>query len=111
MAIDLTADPQPAFASSGALTTTALEIRCKPHTQVTVKSAVALYIFNGVADGGTVPASARLALSADEAAAGASFVVGGPVAGQKYGTLCVAAQSGEDQTVYAFSTPPTRSNA
>lgn len=109
MAIDLTSGTQPAFASISTLTTTCVQIRAVPHTRIAIKAATDLYIFNGVADGGAAPAAAsRIALTAAEAAQVPIFTVGGAVDDTRYGTICVAAQSGSSLTLEAWSIPPER---
>ena len=108
MALDLTSGAQPAFAAVTGAGTTATQIRATPHTTVVIYASAAVYAFNGVADGGTAPgATLRKAFSATQASGGLVFVVGGPVAGASYGTVCVAAQTGTvDLEVYSI--PPER---
>lgn len=108
MALDVTTDPQPAFAASTSVSTTCTEIQAKPFSQVALFGSGAMYVFNGVADGGTVAgATLRKALDATQAASGLVVSIGGPVQGQSYGTVCVASQSGTI-TVEVMSVPPSR---
>jgi hypothetical protein len=108
MALDLTSDPQPAFAAETGVGTDCTQIRGPAFTSVVVYATGAVYLFNGVAEGGTVAAStARKALTATQAAAGAVLVLGGPVAGQSYATVCIAAQTGTVD-VEAYTVPPER---
>lgn len=111
MALDVTSETngiQPAFASSSSVGTTAVEIRADPFSQVIVFGDTDLYIFNGVAEGGSVPATARKALTSTQAAQGLVVNIGGKVPGKDYGTVCVAAQSGTGNTVEVMSAPPIR---
>ena len=107
MALDVTSDPHPAFATSASVTTAATQIRARPFSQVMVFGSDALYLFNGVADGGTAAgATLRKALTAAQAASGIVVNIGGPVPSTSYGTVCVASQSGTI-TVEVISVPPT----
>ena len=108
MALDLTTDPQPAFAAVTGAGTTATQIRAIPHSTVVLYASGAIFAFNGVADGGTAPgATARKAFSATQAGGGMVFVVGGAGPGTTYGTICVAAQTGTVD-LEAYSVPPER---
>jgi len=94
MAIDLTGDPQPAFGTAAAAGTTCTEIQGLPGYKCKIIADGAIYIFNGVGDGGTVPAAAnRIALSAAEAAQGYEVTFGGKVGAAQHATVCVAAQA------------------
>lgn len=94
MALDLTADPQPAFAAVTGAGTTCTEIRGIPHTSVNVYATGAVYLFNGVAEGAAAPAAAlRAAKTADQMSSGWPGTFGGPIAGQTYATICIAAQA------------------
>lgn len=106
MALDVTADPHPNFAYVASAGTTATQIRCQPYSEVQIFASGAIYVFNDVADGGTVAAiTERLAVTATQAASGYAIVIGGPIPGQDYGTVCVAAQSGT-VNITAVSVPP-----
>ena len=108
MALDLTSGAQPAFAAVTGAGTTATQIRATPHTTIVVYCSAAVFAFNGVADGGAAPAATlRKAFSATQASGGLVFVVGGPIAGERFGTVCIAAQSGTVD-IEAYSIPPER---
>lgn len=108
MALDLTTDPQPAFAAVTGAGTTATQIRAIPHSTIVLYATAAIYAFNGVADGGTAPAAtARKAFTATQAGGGMVFVVGGAGPGVTYGTVCVAAQTGTVD-LEAYTVPPER---
>lgn len=94
-AIVLTGDPLPTFGTEASAGTTATVIQAPPGSRVKIIADVAIYLFNGVAQGAAAPAAAsRIALSATDAAQGYTVVIGGAVAGGAFGTVCVAAQSG-----------------
>lgn len=108
MALDLTGEPQPTFASQTGAGTTCTEIRGHPHTTVAIYATGAIYAFNGVAEGAAAPgATLRKAYTATQAAQGVLLTLGGSVAGQTYGTVCVAAQTGTVD-LEAHSVPPER---
>lgn len=108
MALDLTTDPQPAFAAVTGAGTTATQIRAIPHSTIVVYATAALYAFNGVADGAAAAgATARKAFSSTQAGGGMVFVVGGAGPGTTYGTICIAAQTGTVD-IEAYSIPPER---
>lgn len=95
MAIDLTTGGIPAFGTDSAVGTTCVQIRVPPYHRVNIVADVAIYVFNGVDEGDSVPAAAnRWALSASEAAQGISPRAGAAVRAARYATVCVAAQSG-----------------
>ena len=108
MALDLTTDPQPAFAAVTGAGTTATQIRATPHTTIVIYATAAIYAFNGIEDGGTAPgATARKAFTATQAGGGMVFVVGGAGPGVTYGTICIAAQTGTVD-IEAYSVPAER---
>lgn len=108
MALDLTTDPQPAFAAVTGAGTTCTEIRGKPFSSVNIYATGAVYLFNGVAEGGAAPAAtARAAKTAAQMSSGWPGTFGGPVAGQSYATICIAAQSGTVD-ITAETVPPER---
>ena len=81
--------------------TTCTQIRGDVGTTITLLASGAIYIFNDVAEGGTVPASdLRIELSADEASQGIKLsfgrtIVNGRIARRNVGgRICVAAKTG-----------------
>lgn len=108
MAIDLTSDPQPAFGSESSVGTDCTQIRGPAHTGVAIFATDAVYVFNGIDEGGAAPAAtARKGYTSTQAASGIQLVFGGRVAGQDYATVCIAAQTGT-VTVEAYTLPPER---
>jgi hypothetical protein len=78
------------------------------HTGVAIFATDAVYVFNGVDEGGAAPAAtARKGYTSTQAASGIQLVFGGRVAGQDYATVCIAAQTGT-VTVEAYTLPPER---
>ena len=81
--------------------TTCTQIRADVGSVVTILASGAIYFFNDVAEGGSVPASGlRFELSADEASQGIKIKVGKAFANGRRskrnlgGTICVAATTG-----------------
>ena len=108
MALDVSTGDQPAFAAVTGAGTTATQIRATPHTTVVIYASAAIFAFNGVADGAAAPgATLRKAFTATQAGGGIVQVVGGPIAGASYGTVCVAAQTGTVD-LEVQSIPPER---
>ena len=106
MALDLTSSPQPAFAAVTGATTTCTQIRGNAHSGVAIYATGAVFVFNGVDDGGAAPsATSRKAYTSAQAAAGIQLMLGGKVAGSAYATVCVAAQTGTVD-IEAHSIPP-----
>jgi hypothetical protein len=96
-AIDLTTTglTLPAYKGKTGAADTCTEIRAPAGHEIRIVATGAIFLFNEVADGAAAPAAtARIALTADVAAAGYATRVGGPNQGTTYGTVCVAAQSG-----------------
>ncbi len=96
MAIDITnTSILPAFRAVAAADTTCTQIRVPPHHRVRVFADAAIYLFNGVEDGGTAAgATLRKELTAAQASAGYETIAGGAGPGVAYATICVAAQTG-----------------
>jgi hypothetical protein len=108
MAIDLTSDPQPAFGSESSVGTDCTQIRGPAHTGLAIFATGAVYVFNGVAEGGAAPAAtARKSFGSDQAGSGIQLVFGGAIAGASYATVCIAAQTGTVD-VEAYTLPPER---
>ena len=91
----------PIIKTAASVGTTCTQIRADIGATVTILASGAIYIFNDVAEGGSVPAAAsRFELSADEASQGIKITVGrafisGRVARRKVGgTICIAATTG-----------------
>jgi hypothetical protein len=106
MALDLTGGVHPKFAAVTGAGTTATLIQGEPGYSVAIFATGAVFVFNDVADGGTVAAStARKAYSAAQAASGIVHTLGGAVAGQSYATICVAAQA-STVDIEVHSIPP-----
>ena len=69
MAIDLTTDPQPAFGSESSVGTDCTQIRGPAHTGVAIFATDAVYVFNGIDEGGAAPAAtARKGYTSTQAA-------------------------------------------
>jgi hypothetical protein len=108
MAINITGDPQPAFGAETGVGTDCTQIRGPAHTGVAIFATDAVYVYNGVAEGGTVAAStARKAYTSTQAASGIQLVFGGRVSGETYATICISAQTGTVD-VEAYTLPPER---
>ncbi len=96
MAIDITnTSILPAFMAVAAADTNCTQIRVPPHHRVRIFADAAIYLFNGVSDGGATPAATlRKELTATQASAGYETIAGGAGPGVGYATICVAAQAG-----------------
>ena len=95
MAISLLTGPLPRTATLAAAGTGCTQIRTDSGLRVKILADAIIYIFNGVADGGTAALAAdRIELTAAEAAQGYEVIVGGHDAGNNYATVCIAAATG-----------------
>ena len=104
-ALSFSADQLPGFQRDATVTTTCRQIQAPPGSVVTLYSTSAIYVFNGVDDGGALPAGYA---SISDPSGGLEYRLGGKVAGGDYATICVASQSGTI-TLEVSVEPPTRS--
>jgi len=99
--VKIAGESTPRFATDTGVGTTCTQIRAEAGVSVTILASGAIYLFNGVAEGGSVPAvTSRIELSADEAAQGIKIKVGRVYINGRMtrmgigGTICVAAKTG-----------------